>query len=244
MPDELIKAQGVHFAPPPRSGIVSHLLGLGASRSGKREILSGKGEFAGFLEVLKARCEVWGMGGNKDWRRREAEENEGGNPNIQSLGQELLQEDLLGVEEKATVNLGLPIQQGLLDEVIPEGKSLKRSATTAPKKYLLAGTDPVEAWDAVCRQVLPAGTPTPVSWDAITLSVYGRSLVVPRCLGGVAYWTFPELCMSTYGPADYLTMASTFHTFIVDEVPVLTLLLKNEARRLAPWKPSRTQSTY
>ncbi|RAL64431.1 hypothetical protein DID88_001907 [Monilinia fructigena] len=31
---------------------------------------------------------------------------------------------------------------------------------------------------------------------------------------------------------DYITMASTFHTFVIDAIPILTLLQKNEARRL------------
>jgi predicted ATPase len=51
-------------------------------------------------------------------------------------------------------------------------------------------------------------------------------------LEGVTYWTFQELCGGTFGSADYITLASTFHTLILDEVPVLTLLQKNEARRL------------
>ena len=34
------------------------------------------------------------------------------------------------------------------------------------------------------------------------------------------------------GPADYLSLASTFDTFYIDAVPVLYLRNKNEARRL------------
>ena len=34
------------------------------------------------------------------------------------------------------------------------------------------------------------------------------------------------------GPADYITLASTFHTLVLDAVPVLHLSQKNEARRL------------
>lgn len=34
------------------------------------------------------------------------------------------------------------------------------------------------------------------------------------------------------GPADYLTLASSYHTFILHRVPQLTLLQKNQARRL------------
>lgn len=40
------------------------------------------------------------------------------------------------------------------------------------------------------------------------------------------------MCEAPLGPADYLSLASTFDTFYIDEVPVLLLKAKNEARRL------------
>ena len=48
---------------------------------------------------------------------------------------------------------------------------------------------------------------------------------------GVARFSFASLCASNLGPADYITIASTFHTCILTDIPVLTLLQKNEARR-------------
>jgi len=39
------------------------------------------------------------------------------------------------------------------------------------------------------------------------------------------------LCMRNLGPADYLTIASHFEIIIIDNVPVLTMKMKNEARR-------------
>lgn len=44
--------------------------------------------------------------------------------------------------------------------------------------------------------------------------------------------TFSALCEEALGPADYLSLASTFHTFFIDAVPILLLKNKNEARRL------------
>jgi hypothetical protein len=44
-------------------------------------------------------------------------------------------------------------------------------------------------------------------------------------------WTFSQLCAANLGPADYITLASTYHTLILTDVPILTTLLKNEARR-------------
>ncbi|KAK4050422.1 hypothetical protein OIV83_003492 [Microbotryomycetes sp. JL201] len=64
------------------------------------------------------------------------------------------------------------------------------------------------------------------------LIVYGRRLSVPWAHEGVARFTFAELCLAPLGPADYITLGSTFHTIILTDVPVLPLSAKNEARRL------------
>ena len=73
MPDELSKASSdMDFAAPLGEGLVRNWLGLGRSGGGVP-----LGMFLGdngFVEVLKARCEVWEMNGGRDWRRREAEE--------------------------------------------------------------------------------------------------------------------------------------------------------------------------
>ncbi|KAM0793729.1 hypothetical protein ACM66B_001152 [Microbotryomycetes sp. NB124-2] len=64
------------------------------------------------------------------------------------------------------------------------------------------------------------------------LVVYGRRLSVPWTHEGVARFTFAELCLAPLGPADYITLGSTFHTIILTDVPILPLSAKNEARRL------------
>ncbi|WVF68274.1 hypothetical protein IAT40_003039 [Kwoniella sp. CBS 6097] len=64
------------------------------------------------------------------------------------------------------------------------------------------------------------------------VSVYGRRVVVPAAAGTTCKFTFADLCEEALGPADYLTLASTYSTFFIDQVPVLYLKHKNEARRL------------
>jgi len=64
-----------------------------------------------------------------------------------------------------------------------------------------------------------------------TLLVQGRFLVVPRAAKNVAWFSFDELCGAPLGPADFLALASTFHSIIVEGVPQLGPERRNEARR-------------
>jgi protein AFG1 len=62
--------------------------------------------------------------------------------------------------------------------------------------------------------------------------VYGRRLAIPRATDTACRFTFSELCEEALGPADYISLASTYRRIYIDEVPVLLLKQKNEARRL------------
>ncbi|TFK53712.1 hypothetical protein OE88DRAFT_1655972 [Heliocybe sulcata] len=64
-----------------------------------------------------------------------------------------------------------------------------------------------------------------------TLTVFGRALHVPSAANGVCKFTFAELCEQDLGPADYLTLASTYHTLAISSLPILKLSSKNQARR-------------
>lgn len=46
--------------------------------------------------------------------------------------------------------------------------------------------------------------------EARSVTVYGRELRVPWAKGGVARFSFAELCEMALGPADYITVASNF----------------------------------
>ncbi|OCF73208.1 AFG1-family ATPase [Kwoniella mangroviensis CBS 8886] len=82
------------------------------------------------------------------------------------------------------------------------------------------------------RSVLFTDIPALHTVGPTQVSVYGRKVPVPAAAEGVCRFTFADLCEESLGPADYLTLASSYHTFFIDEVPVLYLKHKNEARRL------------
>jgi cell division protein ZapE len=63
------------------------------------------------------------------------------------------------------------------------------------------------------------------------LTVLGRTWSVPRASDGVARFTFAELCSGTFGPADYLALATHYHTLILDAVPILSPANRDSAKR-------------
>ena len=66
-----------------------------------------------------------------------------------------------------------------------------------------------------------------------TLLVQGRELCVPAANRGIARFAFADLCEQPLGAADYLAIATHFHTVVLSGVPVMAPEQRNEAHRLA-----------
>jgi protein AFG1 len=221
MPEELAKAAGVELTPPPRS--TGALFGLGKRQSeGHKTAVS---DFGQFLEVLKARCEVWEMEGERDWRR---EDGPFGEDEVDDNGENSL-------------NLARGTETGVAATVADTTTSDKtHKPSQAPLHYHILF--PLESSDCAAAEsdwlkevnalTLTGSSDSSFTWKPSTLHVYGRCIKVPASTpSGTTMWTFSQLCAANLGPADYITLASTYHTLILTDVPVLTLLLKNEARR-------------
>lgn len=67
--------------------------------------------------------------------------------------------------------------------------------------------------------------------ETLKLPVQGRFVTVPQAARGVAWFGFEELCMRPLAAADYLAIATCFHTVMIDGVPLLTPERRNEAAR-------------
>lgn len=67
--------------------------------------------------------------------------------------------------------------------------------------------------------------------EPATLEVLGRQVKVPRQARGVARFAFTELCAAALGPADYLALARSYHTLILNGIPLLGPDKRNEAKR-------------
>jgi cell division protein ZapE len=59
----------------------------------------------------------------------------------------------------------------------------------------------------------------------------GRMIPVPVAASGVARFSFAELCARPLAGPDYLALARAFPTIFIEDIPLLTPELRNEARR-------------
>jgi cell division protein ZapE len=67
--------------------------------------------------------------------------------------------------------------------------------------------------------------------QSVTLEIQGRKLPISESYGGLAKFNFAELCEKPLGAADYLAIASRFHTIFLSNIPKLTQDKRNEAKR-------------
>ncbi|OCL03602.1 hypothetical protein AOQ84DRAFT_433860, partial [Glonium stellatum] len=211
MPEELAKAIGMEFPQPP-----SRLESLGwmFGRRGVGNLHAQHGEFAAFLEVLKARCEIWEMESGKDYRRIDGLEDE--RIQINGIGNRA---SFLSDLEGQPMTVSEPPSQLISSDGLDVLENTQQP-NALPKYYFVKSS---------LRSSLEQYNATP--WTSGSMRVYGRTVIIPRQHAGISRWTFSELCGSTLGPADYITLSSTYDTLILTDVPIMTALQKNEARR-------------
>ena len=240
MPEELAKASGMDFSSrqPARMETLSQRFGMGGkAKPGKSEgMFSTKGDLENFVEVLKARCEVWEMEGKKDYRRRESEVASG---TADPLNEDSALDGFEGLEAMTPGNIGLGYEQSL------HVNSVETDTTPImiglPKHFIVSSVDEAQEaeaqsqarWNRALHRILGSveEAPSQIPFTPSSMRVYGRTVVIPRQHDGTTQFSFAELCGSPLGPADYITLASTYHTLILTDVPILTTLHKNEARR-------------
>lgn len=102
------------------------------------------------------------------------------------------------------------------------------------RRYWLLGQDSEDEWQATLQKITSSSVLARDDPDACAeeIQVYGRAVQVPWSKNGVAMFTFDELCNSPLAGADYISIASRYHTIVLDDVPALKLTQKNQARRM------------
>ena len=92
--------------------------------------------------------------------------------------------------------------------------------------YVPADARARAAIDAVWRRLAGEGGGAPME-----LPLKGRSIHVPHAGGGAARFSFADLCEAPLGAADFLRIAHAFHTLIIDDIPVIGVDERNQAKR-------------
>lgn len=67
---------------------------------------------------------------------------------------------------------------------------------------------------------------------AATERIWGRDIRVPQASGSCACFTFAEICGTPHSAADYLELSRQYKSFIITDIPQLTMNEKDLARRL------------
>lgn len=91
--------------------------------------------------------------------------------------------------------------------------------------YVPADAKAKAAIDLAWKQLAPSGGET------MELELLGRSIHVPCAGGGAARFAFEDLCVKPLGATDFVKIACTFHTLVVENIPVLAPEQKNEVKR-------------
>jgi cell division protein ZapE len=65
----------------------------------------------------------------------------------------------------------------------------------------------------------------------IELPMKGRTIHVPRAGGGAARFEFSDLCEKPLGASDFVQIARSFHTVVIDGIPILSDAHRNAVKR-------------
>lgn len=96
--------------------------------------------------------------------------------------------------------------------------------TEAPVWYV--GDGSADALDRAFERLTLGAEP-----QSCTLTIKGRKLAVSREAAGVARFSFTELCAQPLWAEDYRAIAATFHTVLLENIPILSRAKRDEAAR-------------
>lgn len=101
-----------------------------------------------------------------------------------------------------------------------------RALTAAPVYHTPLGEEADQAVDKAWVRLTRGAAP-----EACELTVQGRVLKFPQTARGVLRSDFETLCEANRSPAEYLLIAQTFNTLLLENVPVMGPESRNAAKR-------------
>jgi cell division protein ZapE len=96
----------------------------------------------------------------------------------------------------------------------------------SPVYYVPADGAARRAMDDMFRRLTGAVAPR-----SVRLNVHGHSVEVPAQAMGVARLSFDDLCRQPLGASDFLALARSYHTILLEGVPVIPAARRDEAKR-------------
>src|SRR5215213_6204678 len=96
----------------------------------------------------------------------------------------------------------------------------------SPVYYVPADDTARRAMDDMFARLTGGGAARPVR-----LMVHGHAVDVPAQAMGVARLTYDNLCRRPLGASDYLALARSYHTILLEGVPVIPAERRDEAKR-------------
>lgn len=180
-----------------------------------------KAQFTKFFRILQARCVSHDMRSDNDWRSILS------NP---EKTKELLikqrSETEAEAEEEAEIITGSSAISKVLNnkDEFPDIEYYHQLPNTNdPEEVKRVNDKWAFAVQEICEDL---NTPRPSH-----IVVYGHKVDIPWSKDGVAYFDFNDICGKYLAAADYISLVSRYHTFVIDNVPALKISQKNEARR-------------
>ncbi|CUM67542.1 uncharacterized protein PRCAT00005242001 [Priceomyces carsonii] len=81
-------------------------------------------------------------------------------------------------------------------------------------------------------EIVKVDVPLKLLGKPSSFTVYNRTTHVPLTFNdSVCYLDYSFICQGLFSSSDYISLASIFNTIVVDNVPIMTMKMKNEARR-------------
>lgn len=93
--------------------------------------------------------------------------------------------------------------------------------------YIVAEAKQAKAkMDAAFAALTHGAEPQPAE-----LEVQGHRFTIPAAYGDVARFSFDAICAKAFGAGDYLELAQSYNSVLIDDIPILKPEKRNEAKR-------------
>ena len=223
-------------------GVVMVATGNRAVEDMNRSMMVGEGEWGEMVKEWRGRCAMVQVGGGKDWRKEKREGRAGlggsggggggGGGGGAGGGGRSMGEVMMQMGGDHGLGGAFPAR-GWLSDAQVELLTSHPSFPSSPSSPLsrAAFDDLYTRLCSLASSPSPSPSPSPHPPTYLPLH-HSRTLeVVDHHPSGLCRFSFSSLCGRPLGSADYLALASHYHTLFLSEVPEMTVGNRDQVRR-------------